>query len=83
MNDLKNKRKPEMKMDNLQFFLDNLALFLPLVLLEFLLMIAAAIHVVKHPHYRFGTKAMWLLIVLLVQIIGPVCYFVFGRGEVE
>jgi hypothetical protein len=35
----------------------------------------------KHPHYRFGNRAVWLLIVILIQIIGPVIYFVFGKEE--
>jgi hypothetical protein len=54
---------------------------LPFVLLELLLMITAVWHVLKHPNYRFGNKAVWLLIVIVFQIIGPVFYFVFGRGD--
>ena len=42
---------------------------------------AALIHVLRHPNYRFGNKAVWIPVVLLLQIIGPVLYFVFGRGE--
>ncbi|OJG43200.1 hypothetical protein RV02_GL003120 [Enterococcus gilvus] len=44
-------------------------------------MITAVWHVLKHPNYRFGNKAVWLLIVIVFQIIGPVFYFVFGRGD--
>lgn len=70
-------------MHNTQILMDNLPLFIPLVILELSLMIAAVIHVLRHPHYRFGNRTIWLLVVILLQIIGPVIYFVFGRGETE
>lgn len=72
-----------MKMNNLDFLKENLPIFLPLVILELLLMITAVRHVLKHPIYRFGNKGLWLFIVVVIQIIGPVVYFVFGRGENE
>lgn len=68
-------------MNNFDFFKENLPIFLPLVILELILMVTAVRHVLKHPHYRFGSKGVWLLIVILIQIIGPVIYFVFGRGD--
>ena len=68
-------------MNNFDFFKENLPIFIPLVLLELILVIAAVQHVLKHPHYRFGNRAVWLLIVILIQIIGPVIYFVFGKEE--
>ena len=59
--------------------MDNqLALLLPVIILEFIL---ALIHVIKHPNYRFGNKFIWILVVLFIQIIGPIFYFIFGRGE--
>lgn len=63
-------------------FLREYWLFLlPLILAQFSLAIIALIHVLKHPYYRIGNKATWIFIVLFVNIIGPVAYFVFGRGE--
>nr|NLJ03118.1 PLDc_N domain-containing protein [Bacillota bacterium] len=44
-------------------------------------MITALVHIFKHPTYRFGSRAMWIAIVVLFQMIGPIVYFVFGRGE--
>ena len=60
---------------------NNLALLLPVIILEFILAITALIHVIKHPNYRFGNKAIWIIVVLFIQIIGPIFYFIFGRGE--
>ena len=59
----------------------NLALLLPVIILEFILAITALIHVIKHPNYRFGNKAIWIIVVLFIQIIGPIFYFILGRGE--
>ena len=60
---------------------NNLALLLPVIILEFILAITALIHVIKHPNDRFGNKAIWIIVVLFIQIIGPIFYFIFGRGE--
>lgn len=70
-------------MHNTQFFLDNLPLFIPLILLELILMITAVVSVLKQKKFRFGSKGIWLFIVIIFQIIGPVIYFVFGRSETE
>jgi len=58
-----------------------LPFLIPVILIELALMLTALIHVLKHPHYRFGNKPLWIVIVVLFQIIGPVVYFAFGRGE--
>ncbi|HKM43338.1 MAG TPA: PLD nuclease N-terminal domain-containing protein [Limnochordia bacterium] len=54
---------------------------LPLIIAEFGLMITALVHVLRHPTYKFGSRALWILIVVLLQIIGPIVYFIFGRSE--
>ncbi|GAF39175.1 hypothetical protein FC83_GL002708 [Agrilactobacillus composti DSM 18527 = JCM 14202] len=66
---------------NWQLLADNLPIFIPLILLELILMVTALVHVLRHPHYRFGNRILWVLIVVFIQIIGPILYFVFGRGD--
>jgi len=53
----------------------------PLILAELILMVTALVHVLQHPTYRFGNRSLWIPVVVLLQIIGPILYFVFGRGE--
>ena len=60
-----------------------LPVLIPLVIIQLGLAIFALVHVLRHPNYRFGNKTMWILIVLLISTIGPIVYFVFGRGEEE
>ncbi len=65
----------------MELLLEYLPLLIPLLLLEYALAITALVHVLCHPNYRFGTRIVWVLVVLFVQIIGPVLYFTVGRGE--
>ncbi len=58
-----------------------LPVLIPIVAIEIILLLTALIHVLKHDHYRFGNRIFWIIIVVLVQIIGPVLYFTAGRGE--
>jgi hypothetical protein len=61
--------------------LPYLPVLVPVVLIELALMITALTHVLKHPNYRFGNRTIWIIVVVLFQIIGPVLYFAIGRGE--
>lgn len=54
---------------------------IPIIIIELVLAITALVHVLKHPNYRFGTKIFWVLVVLFIQIIGPIIYFAVGREE--
>ncbi len=65
----------------MQSITEFLPFVIPLLIIELLLAITALIHILRHPNYRFGNRTIWILIVLLIQIIGPVIYFIFGRGE--
>jgi len=61
--------------------IEYLPFLIPLVIAELALAIVALVHVLKHPKYRFGNKAIWIVVVLFVQFVGPVIYFTLGRGE--
>ncbi|MBD3948353.1 PLDc_N domain-containing protein [Tuanshanicoccus lijuaniae] len=56
-----------------------LPVIIPIVILELGLMIYALSHVLKHERYKFGNRALWILIVVLVQIIGPILYLTVGK----
>jgi len=61
-------------------FMEYLPILIPIIILELTLTVAALVHVLKHKSYKFGNRTFWV-IMSFVQIIGPVVYFVFGRGE--
>lgn len=58
-----------------------LPFIIPLIILQIGLALTALVHVIRHPCYRFGSRPLWIVVVLLFSIIGPVVYFAFGRGE--
>lgn len=60
-----------------------LPLLVPVLLIDIALALAAVKHILRHPRYRFGNRAMWLLIVVFLLLFGPIIYFVFGKGENE
>ena len=67
-------------MENL---VEYLPFLLPILLIEVVLMITALVHVLRHKTYRFGNRALWIVIVVCIQIIGPIIYFTIGRKEEE
>ncbi|GHV43212.1 hypothetical protein FACS189490_13280 [Clostridia bacterium] len=68
-------------LDLMQMIQDYLAFLIPLAIVQLGLMIAAIIHILRHDNFRFGNRALWIIISILVNVIGPVLYFVIGRGE--
>ena len=56
-------------------------LLIPIFVIDVILAVAAVRHILGHPHYHFGNRAMWLVISLVILMFGPIIYFVFGRGE--
>jgi hypothetical protein len=59
-----------------------LPLLIPLFLIQLGLMITALIDLIKREKTR-GPKWMWIVIVVFVNMIGPIVYFVVGREENE
>jgi Phospholipase_D-nuclease N-terminal len=58
------------------------ALLAPVVLIQLGLMIAALIDLERPDRrVRGGGKLVWVLIVVLVNIIGPLVYFMAGRED--
>lgn len=60
-----------------------LPFIIPLVVVQLILMITALVNVLTHKTYKFGNRVMWVLIVVLIGIIGPIIYFVLGRSDSE
>ncbi|MPW24367.1 hypothetical protein GC105_00990 [Alkalibaculum sp. M08DMB] len=65
----------------MQDIIEYLPFLMPLLIIQLILLITALIHVLRHPNYRFGNRVIWIFVVVLIQIVGPIIYFVFGRGE--
>jgi hypothetical protein len=64
-------------MDELQPYIP---LLIPILLLQLGLVIVALWDLARQPATQ-GPKWVWVLIIVLVNIIGPILYFVVGRRE--
>ena len=72
-----------MKTPMLDTLTPYLPLLIPLAAIQLGLLIAALISIFTHKHYHFGNRILWVLICILINIIGPILYFVLGRSEGE
>lgn len=57
-----------------------LPFLVPLILLQVVLMVVALVDLLRRERTR-GPKWAWALLVVLVNLIGPVVYLLFGREE--
>jgi len=57
------------------------ALIIPLVLVELGLLGFALYDLVKRKKVKGGNKWVWGIIIVLVNLIGPILYLILGREE--
>jgi hypothetical protein len=53
---------------------------IPLIVLQFGLMIFALLDLMRRERTK-GPKWLWAVVIILINIIGPVVYLVIGREE--
>lgn len=59
-----------------------LPLLIPLLVIQLLLILAALWDLARRPASALrGPKWVWVLVILFINIIGPIVYFVLGREE--
>ncbi len=58
-----------------------LLLLIPLLIVQLTLMIIALIDAVKRENFKVGNKVVWVLVIVLINIFGPIIYFIFGKGD--
>lgn len=65
----------------MEYLKENFMLFLPLILIQLGLMVAALIDLSRRERVTWGTKLPWIFINVLFGILGPIVYFAFGRKD--
>ncbi len=59
-----------------------LPFLLPLLIAQIALLVYTLHHILTHPHYRHGSRPLWLVItIVLCNFVGPILYFIFGRED--
>lgn len=66
----------------MEFLKENISLLAPLIILQVVLFIIGLVDLLRRDsqQVRWGIKWPWVII-LLINIIGPLIYFVFGRKD--
>jgi hypothetical protein len=65
----------------MEFIIKYLAYLLPIIIIQIVFQIIAIVDLVRRPHeeIRGGSKALWVVVIIIFEILGPVIYFIFGR----
>lgn len=61
--------------------MDLLKILWPLLVFQFLLFLWAIVDLIRRRQVKHLPKWAWALIIILVNLFGPIIYLVFGRGE--
>jgi len=64
-------------MDKIREFIPFLV---PVLVIQLALLVTALVDLIRRPHTR-GPKWAWALVILFINIIGPIVYFTFGRVD--
>jgi len=67
-------------LDSLKTIIDMLPLLIPLFVIQIALMVIALVDVIRRERVR-GNKVVWIIIIVLINVIGPIVYLLFGRQE--
>ena len=58
-----------------------LPLLAPLVIIELTLVVIALVDLIRREEVKYIPKWGWALIILLINLIGPILYLIIGREE--
>ena len=64
-------------------FKEILPILLPIILIQLGLMVYALLKVVKQQQFKYLNKPVWVLIVMFLQLFGPIAYLILERGDHE
>ena len=69
-------------MNELSKLLEFLPFLIPLIMAQFALLGYTLYHILTHTTYKRGSRAMWLVITLvLMNFIGRILYFILGKED--
>ncbi len=58
-----------------------LPFLIPLLVLQVVLLVVALVDLIRRERVRGGNKVIWIVIIVLFNIIGPIAYLLAGRLE--
>jgi len=61
-------------------FSEFIPYLVPVLVIQVALLLAALLDLIRRQHTR-GPKWAWALVILFINIIGPILYFAIGRAD--
>ena len=59
-----------------------LPFLIPLIILEFGLLVYTLWHILTHKTYKRGNRVLWLIVTIVVMnYVGPILYFILGKED--
>lgn len=69
-------------MTDLSQLMEVLPFLIPLIVAEFALLGYTLYHILTHRTYKRGSRALWLVVTLvLMNFVGPILYFLLGKED--
>ena len=63
-------------------FREVLPFVIPLIIVQFILLVITLRHILTHKHYKRGNKILWIVITIVgMEFIGPILYFLLGKED--
>ncbi|MBN1368970.1 MAG: PLDc_N domain-containing protein [Dehalococcoidaceae bacterium] len=58
-----------------------LPFLIPLLIIQLVLLVIALLDLLKRQNMPGNTRLIWLIVIIFVNIFGPVIYLIFGRKD--
>lgn len=61
---------------------EYLPFLIPIVIIQFSLLIYVIRHILTHENYKRGSRKLWLVVsIVLMNFVGPILYLIFGKED--
>jgi hypothetical protein len=70
-----------MQAEQLKTIMGMLPFLIPLFLIQLALMVIALVDLFKRENMKSNTRLIWVFVIILINVIGPIAYLLFGRKD--
>ena len=70
-----------MQTDQLKTIIGMLPFLIPLFLIQVALIVIALLDLFKRENMKSNTRLIWVFVIILINILGPIIYLVAGRKD--
>jgi hypothetical protein len=70
-----------MEKEELELIRNLLPFLIPLIILELGLLVFALVDLIRRKRVTGNNKIVWILVIVLINLIGPIIYLAVGRKE--